>query len=60
MEIINTNQKELRIGQKTINKQGLLVEIIEYKDANNIVVKFENGYKKKTGIAILTSEKNRL
>ena len=48
MEIINTNQKELRIGQKTINKQGLLVEIIEYKDANNIVVKFENGYKKKT------------
>ena len=38
MEIINTNQKELRIGQKTINKQGLLVEIIEYKDANNIVV----------------------
>ena len=48
MEIINTNQKELRIGQKTINKQGLLVEIIEYKDANNIVIKFENRYKKKT------------
>lgn len=41
-------QKTSRIGEKKINTYSSLMTIIEYKDCNNIIVEFENGYKVKS------------
>lgn len=40
-----------RIGETSINKQGIKMEIIEYNKSNDIVVKFENGHKLHTTYA---------
>lgn len=40
-------QIEKRLGKEQINKQGCLMKIIEYVDANNIIVKFLDKYETK-------------
>lgn len=37
-----------RVGETTTNKNGSLMTIISYLNSNNIVVEFEDGYRKKT------------
>lgn len=41
---MNSKRKIYRIGEKNINKQGLQMVIINYRDRHNIDVKFDNGY----------------
>lgn len=38
----------LKVGDTNLNNQGLLMKIIEYSNANNIIVEFEDGYIIKT------------
>lgn len=40
--------KVKRLGQEKINKQGLRMKIVEYNNANDIIIEFEDGYKTKT------------
>lgn len=42
---MRASQKENRLGMEKINKQGYLMKIIEYKDANHIIVEFQDEYK---------------
>lgn len=44
---MGVSQKENRLGMEKLNKQGCLMRIIEYDDANNIVVEFQDEYKTK-------------
>jgi len=37
-----------RLGKTNVNKYGSKMKIIEYKNINNVVVEFENGYKRST------------
>jgi len=37
-----------RIGKRNLNTYGSVMEIVEYINKNNIIVKFEDGYKKLT------------
>ena len=48
LNTINANQKENRLHEKTITKQGYIIEIIEYNSYSNILVKFPDGSTKKT------------
>lgn len=45
------NFSSLRLGEENANINGMNMKIIEYEDANNIAVKFENGYIMKTNYA---------
>lgn len=36
-----------RIGEENLNNQGCLMRIVDYKDANNIIVEFQDKYKTK-------------
>lgn len=38
------NQKEQRLGEERLNKQGCTMKIVEYIDAVNIVVEFQDEY----------------
>lgn len=38
------NQRESRLGETRYNKQGTLMQIIGYNNANDISVKLDNGY----------------
>lgn len=38
------NKRRIRLGETKYNKQGVLMQIIEYNNANDISVKFDNGY----------------
>lgn len=40
-------QKINRVGETNINTNGSLMTIIEYNNANDIVVEFKDGYKNK-------------
>lgn len=42
---MGVSQKENRLGMEKLNKQGCLMKIIEYIDANNITVEFQDEYK---------------
>ena len=37
-----------KIGETYINNQNLKMTIVEYNDCRNIIVEFEDGYRKKT------------
>lgn len=41
------SKKENRLGEERYNEQGCLSKIIEYKDANDIIVQFQDKYKTK-------------
>lgn len=41
---MNKNKKEERLGQEKISKQGYPMRVVEYIDANNMVVEFDDGY----------------
>ena len=42
---MNVNQKENRLGEVKFNNQGSLMKIIEYNNANNIRIEFQDIYK---------------
>lgn len=44
---MRTSQKENRLGMEKLNNQGYLMRIVEYNNANNIVVEFQDEYKTK-------------
>ena len=44
----NDKQREERLGETRANNQGALMKIIEYITNDNILVEFEDGYKKHT------------
>lgn len=46
--IIGTKKIKDRVGETNTNKYGSKMTIAEYYDVHNILVLFENGYKKKT------------
>ena len=41
----NKNQKQQRLGEEKLNKQGCLMKIIEYNNAIDITVEFQDEYK---------------
>lgn len=44
-----------RVGEQTRNVHGSLMTIVEYQDANNMVVEFENGYKAKASYKLFSN-----
>lgn len=54
MSFTQEHLQELRqkhIGETSRNNQGYLMSIVEYTNASNIIVEFEDGFKKKTTYA---------
>lgn len=41
-------QRKERLGKENINKSGLKCKIVEYNNTTDIIVEFEDGYRKKT------------
>lgn len=41
------NKKEQRVSEEKLNNQGCLMKIVEYKNASNIIVEFQDKYKAK-------------
>ena len=39
--------KECRLGEERLNKQGCLMRVIKYNNANDIIVEFQDGYSAK-------------
>ena len=44
---MSANKKDLRIGEENINNNGDIMKVIEYNNANDIVVEFQDEYKTK-------------
>lgn len=44
---MSCNKKEQRIGETKLNNQGSLMKIVEYNNASNIVIEFQDEYKTK-------------
>lgn len=44
---IRPNKKIERLGQIKLNKHGDMMKIVEYKDADNIIVEFQDQYKER-------------
>ena len=43
----STNKKDERLGEEKLNHQGCLMKIIEYNNANDIIVEFQDKYQGK-------------
>ena len=41
------NKREERLGEINISNEGCKMMIIEYKNKNNIIIEFQDGYKAK-------------
>lgn len=44
--------RDSKIGMTNHNREGLLMTLIEYTNANHVVVQFEDGYKKNTAMKL--------
>lgn len=42
---MGVNQKKNRLGETNVNNQGYLMKIVEYNNANNMVVEFQDEHK---------------
>lgn len=46
-EELSKEQKNKRLGEEKLNNQGCLMKIVEYNNASNIVIEFQDEYKTK-------------